>query len=219
MARSKPQHKPQEFRGILEGLGGTFVIDPSSRSIERIDHFGTWDCNHCVGVYWPIDEKRCFLAHISCVCQDTTGGRFWVVRDDEEGQKIKVAVKERLTAEKNRVSWGPVTEEMKAHLLMVCPEQTANSFDKAIRQNVVQKCTGAYVIEAIREWLDAPDIEAFVSHSGFIVKHQGDSYKLLSREDVDEIKQKLLPSAWQRQVESGPNVKSWVIVVPRAKQA
>ncbi|KAK3631059.1 hypothetical protein LTR56_017083 [Elasticomyces elasticus] len=193
MARSKPQHKPQEFRGILEGLGGTFVIDPSSRSIERIDHFGTWDY--------------------------TTGGRFWVVRDDAEGQKIKIAVKERLTAEKNRASWGPVTGEMKARVLMVCPQQTANSFDKAIRQNVIQKCTGAYVIEAIREWLDAPDIEAFASHGGFIVKHQSDSYKLLSREDVDEIKQKLLPSAWQRQVESGPNVKSWIIAVPRAKQA
>ncbi|KAK4901559.1 hypothetical protein LTR27_001331 [Elasticomyces elasticus] len=218
MARSKAQNKPQEFRLIPQGKGGTFIIDPTSRSIERIDLFGTWECNTCVGVSWPIDDKRCFLAHINCVFVDTER-KACVVHNDTDGEEVKRMVKRELTAESNRAKWGPVTEVMKARVIMVCPKQTAVLFDEATQKNIVQKYTGAYVVEGIKEWLDAPDIEAFASHGGFIVKHQDDSYKLLSQDDVDEIKQKLLPSAWQLREEDGPNVKSWTMTIQRAKQA
>ncbi|KAK5679846.1 hypothetical protein LTS10_007794 [Elasticomyces elasticus] len=219
MAPSKPQVKPQEFRLIPQGKGGTFIIDPTSRSIERIDLFGTWECNTCVGVSWPINDKRCFLAHINCIFADTTERKRCVVHDDAEGEEVKRMVKRELTAESNRAKWGPVTEVMKAGVVMVCPKQTEEVFDATTRQTITRMLTGHYVAEAIKEWLGAPDLKADTMHGGFIVRHPGSLPELLSQENVDDIKRKFPPPMWKQREESGSNVKSWIIMIPRAKQA
>ncbi|KAK5714735.1 hypothetical protein LTR17_017053 [Elasticomyces elasticus] len=219
MAPSKAQKKPQEFRLIPHGKGGTFIIDPTSRSIEQIDLFGTWECNTCVGVSWPINDKRCFLAHINCVFVDTTERKACVVHNDADGEEVKRMVKRELTAESNRAKWGPVTEVMKAGVVMVCPKQTEEVFDATTRQTITRTLTGHYVVEAIKEWLGAPDLKADTMHGGFIVKHPGSLPELLSQENVDDIKRKFPPPMWKQREESDSNVKSWIIMIPRAKQA
>ncbi|KAK5701873.1 hypothetical protein LTR97_004691 [Elasticomyces elasticus] len=108
---------------------------------------------------------------------------------------------------------------MKAGVVMVCPKQTEEVFDATTRQTITRTLTGHYVAEAVREWLGAPDLKAGAMHGGFIVKHPGSLPELLSQEDVDNIRRKLPPPMWKQREESGSNVKSWTIMIPRAKRA
>ncbi|TKA63491.1 hypothetical protein B0A55_09871 [Friedmanniomyces simplex] len=208
----------QPFRWLPEGKGGTFAVDASSKyPVEHLTYFGTYDCHTCVGVWWPIDGQRCFLAHINCSLIDIWGAVSWVVRSGEEAARIKGAVRKLLDEERKQADWGEISAEGKRGVVLVCPKMSTGASDERAERGGERTCVGYFVVEAIREWLGVSEVKVDTQHCGFVVKHPDGSVALLSRDDVEGIKGGLLqPQVWKRWEEKGPNVSSWTMVLPRS---
>lgn len=103
------------FLSIGEDYGGTYHF----KSEDPIPFIGTTNCWTCVGVHLPIDEDRCFVAHVNAFVRDHAKGvekaviREWIPA--HEGEKIKSEVFERLTthAKEQRMDGSGCFEQAK----------------------------------------------------------------------------------------------------------
>lgn len=160
--RKATKQRPQPFRHLRDGSGGTYDFTDTT-----LQHIGTDCCRSCVGVYFAVDEHRCFAAHIWTWIkaeEGRTGGL--QIADEQTYGKLRQEVARRLDEESVRAQWGPVTEEMRRSLVIVC-RQLAPDGDVQ-RDTVVGNC----VVAAVKEWLGIPKARRIRArpYGGFVVK-------------------------------------------------
>lgn len=144
------------YRYINSGSGGTYTF-----SQDTPQHIGTSKCDTCVGVYFAIDDYRCFAAHINAdtftrdreLSRQTNGSTSTKIRDE---------VTCRLDEEQQESQWGPVSDRMRTTLVMVCP-----------RMAWTIPMVGDAVSEAVQHWLGISDPQRPNPVGGFVTQHPG----------------------------------------------
>lgn len=158
-----PPPPPQQiFRRVGVGYGGTFIFNESS-----IPHIGTDRCQSGVGVYFVVDDKRCFAAHISCAVENTTGTT--KILDQTTYQKLQGRVTQLLAKEAARSQWPPVSTYMQGSFVAVCYQHPLHS--QGVSWDTV---LGDWVADAVAGWLGIPPGDARrtpLRRGGFIVHH------------------------------------------------
>ena len=101
-----------ESRHIEEGKGATLPID------DKIPAVGTWNLITCVGIYFRIDESRCFVAHMNTPSTVTWPEN---VVTDKEGKGIVSHVVQALDTRAKRDKWDVRNEYFGTDFLLQCP--------------------------------------------------------------------------------------------------
>lgn len=159
----------KKYRYIKESSGGTYTISPDARFI------GTDGCVTCLGVYFAIDTKRCFLAHINIEPRDpdlpVKAHEERSIRDYQIGTAAERAivwwVKRRLADEQWSADWGPVTKLMRDSLVVVCPQSNVPGVTYV----------GDAALAGVKELLgiDDPALQPR-REDGFVVTHTGEAH-------------------------------------------
>lgn len=162
---SSPSPRRQLFRHVPPGSGGTYDL-----CLPSVPHIGTDGCLSCVGVYFAVDDARCFAAHIWTWVEpsgSSTGGLR--ITDQATYDRLKQEVQRRLDAESLRSSWGPKSELMRDSVVMVSKQQALEAVK--VWDTVVSKC----VADAVNEWLGVLPGRARKPElcGGFVVHHPG----------------------------------------------
>lgn len=164
---------PIPYRYIPEGAGGTFALreanveelSTTDDQMQRSYYIGTWEVFTCVGVFFMVDENRCFIAHIdACVHRPNISERHRYDRNvsNKEGEQIKQATLELLRAEAATNGWTPDTRYALPSLAMISPLGVCPK-DPSV------KMSGAFIADAINEFLDAQDhIQLSAQYHGMI---------------------------------------------------
>lgn len=155
-----------EYRYVDQDHGGTFCVDEQSvKEDERIPYIGTYDLVNCVGVYLPIDARRCFVAHIDAYV-GIGGGE--VAHNDPAAIQIEEIVLERLTAHSKANNW-------EAEDVIDCLK-TPNGPKPILASPHLGKGGAAYaVLKAIQRFLGSDtDLTKFKYQglTGFVVNHK-----------------------------------------------
>ncbi|EME77323.1 uncharacterized protein MYCFIDRAFT_179898 [Pseudocercospora fijiensis CIRAD86] len=169
-------HKPKADKGVLylrQGEGGIFTLPVKCESEEgqifNTTKIGTTGCITCVGVYIPIDENRCFAAHLD--------GRLELPDRMTEMKMFQVPNNFEVSC-RNAVRWcldrtfegmqGDVEtirtrQDLKDRAIVICPWQTVGG----------QKATGHHFIKALCEYflLDETKVVNKQLCHGFVVDH------------------------------------------------
>lgn len=124
-----------KYRHIKEGRGGVF---PRSSSIS--DLIGTYNCITCVGVYFPISDTHCFVAHINaCIRPQNYGPQ--QLREDPlprdckggEGEQVKGKVLEKLRKAAADHHFDPLNVHL-AEFILICPKYNGQPMTGKIRR-------------------------------------------------------------------------------------
>lgn len=132
------------FRNIAENTGGTLP-----RKDSKTPLVGTWGCITCVGVYFNVDEERCFVAHMNGSSAVTYPSNFVTERG---GQEIQEQVARRLCGFLQRDSWDIRDPAFGSGLFTICPE-SKNKRHKG--SNILCQHAGKFVLQAIEQFFDA----------------------------------------------------------------
>jgi hypothetical protein len=180
-----------KFRLISPGDGKTLTFgngstaDTAPRQHQHIHHVGTTGLITCVGIYFALDDHRCFLAHINAYKRG--GPVSWrEIRDlwrpvENEGLDYKKHVIDRLRFEAKEQRW-PDHQTSKSRifdsLLISCPspEKTKGAMDR----------TGYWLIESIKEFLDAAADLEYARKWGFVVDSRHGKVEWLSGDEQAE---------------------------------
>ncbi|KAK4548914.1 hypothetical protein LTR36_008687 [Oleoguttula mirabilis] len=161
---------PPKFRNVPAGYGGTF-----ERTHADIPLIGTHGCESCLGVYFTIDKKRCFVAHICPRIEASDGGTGGLrVPDKLTYSQLKQQVRSRLEDAAAYDNWPAPSEAMRSSLVMACKLQATDS--RVHADTVVGNCAA----EAVTEWLCFPKgpkghvLMKPLRHGGFVVGQTGD---------------------------------------------
>ena len=187
---------PTPYRHICEGEGGVLhfrdetVVDSLDgyMSPEIHDHVGTYGCITCVGIYFEIDKKKCFAAHINS----------WIKRDREdqglraltpaEGERLKNEVLKRFRECAEEHKWDPTDKQTHANivatLLLVCPRYNITAYNPIKRE--AREQAAHYVVKAIREFLRVTEAQSLVdtASQGFVVRHPRGKREKFAWEDA-----------------------------------
>lgn len=142
--------KDLSFRDIREGDGGTLPLyraqkKPSDPLVPL--RIGTALLMSCVGVYFKVDEKRCFFAHFDARTPEMTD---WTVVSPKAGENIKKQVKDRLFAFMKYDRWVITDKTFGQHLYFQCPQHNARVFNECYSPT-----TGWFIVRAVREFFVA----------------------------------------------------------------
>jgi hypothetical protein len=112
-----PNNETQKmkFPCVEEGPGDTLPLsDPNGEA----QHIGTHFLNTCVGVYFQVDQNRCFCAHM-----DARTSELWpfMIISDEGGKDIAHQVKRRLQDFGEKDEWNPEDANFGMHLHLQSP--------------------------------------------------------------------------------------------------
>lgn len=121
------------FRYVPENSGGTFPI-----ADEDVPAIGTWGCATCVGIYFRVDETRCFVAHILGMSGLTAKRHNVTV---SAGKNVGQQTLNRLFDMSKWDQWDPKNEFFGSDMYVVCPYIVGKAGD--------QPQIGQFVIEAI----------------------------------------------------------------------
>lgn len=89
------------YRHVDEGHGNTYTFGDSN----SITHIGTTGLIICVGAYLPIDDNRCFFAHINAFVTSPNSTKAIRHVDDFEGEKLRTLTCEKLTKNAEQNTW------------------------------------------------------------------------------------------------------------------
>lgn len=153
------------YRWVAEGTGGIYSFPQ-----DRPSHIGTFDCQTCVGVYFPLSDDTCFCAHINA-CIDLLPWGLEYTPTPVQGKGLQNLIVKMLKGTCG--SAGNLKQGRE--VVVVCPklfrDKWASDSSKWVKQ------VGWYVVEGIREWL-AEDVnypKSFVcdeTAQGFVVDHR-----------------------------------------------
>ncbi|KAK5126486.1 hypothetical protein LTR85_010722 [Meristemomyces frigidus] len=183
---------PIAYRYIPEGSGGTYTFTQ-----ETTPYIGTSKCQTCVGVYFAIDDKICFAAHINV---DTTGrdGHTQYIVNNKTAAKIKNEIVSRLKQEQQTSQWGPVSDKMRTSLIMVCPKLEMGFSDMV----------GSAVSNGLQEWLQVASLQRPRAAGGFVIQHPAGVIHTFAIEASS--------LSWQKQEEA--ENRAWSMSMVRVEQ-
>lgn len=173
----------RKFRHITEGAGGTYTIDP------EMPFIGTSGCYTCLGVYFAIDDNRCFFAHINIEPQPSDWSRVPETERSLEDYVVKTAaersiiwwVKKNLNEEAWKADWGPVTGLIRNSLVLICPKSGYSN----------KTLVGDAALSGVKEFLGIDDEKVQPDRNeGVIITHTG-------AEDVEYKLFDTLPHRWE----------------------
>ncbi|KAK4546953.1 hypothetical protein LTR36_001685 [Oleoguttula mirabilis] len=151
-----------EYLDLTLGYGGTY--DLGTPTLEHIAFSG---CDRGVGVFFMIDENRCFAANID-IRGNITEGDVSIELKARASTAIDSQIRTRLEKESRDASWGPRTARMRESLVVVGlgARSRATSMDGYARYAV---CA------AVQEWLamDMDQRKEPVAYRGLVVKRSG----------------------------------------------
>ncbi|KAK5173315.1 uncharacterized protein LTR77_001996 [Saxophila tyrrhenica] len=139
-----------DFLYVKVSSGATIAFDVEPEETPARVHvkggpgvLGTLWCNSCVGVYFPLDDKRCFLAHINALSASRQPRN---TVDEAEGKEIQDLVFQQLVREMKSMQWD-TRDKYYASIVVVCAPNLERKWGE-MRKTMV----GTYVVEAIREF-------------------------------------------------------------------
>ncbi|KAK3707758.1 hypothetical protein LTR37_011935 [Vermiconidia calcicola] len=101
----------QIVRAVQEGFGGVFTYTPSTpagsgyfENWDVIRLIGTWGLITCVGLYFAIDDNRCFLTHINSLV-DVGEEKTARICNSAEGAAVKQRVLQGLKTSARVDDW------------------------------------------------------------------------------------------------------------------
>ncbi|KAK5173314.1 uncharacterized protein LTR77_001995 [Saxophila tyrrhenica] len=162
-----------DFLYMQYSCGATIAFDNEGQDISAQDvpagvhvhggsgAVGTLWLNTCIGVYFPLDKNRCFLAHINASSQSERPNN---AVDEAEGREIREMVCKRLLQESETMHWN-IFDSLYASTIVVC---APNKYRKWGDGRV--KLVGYYVVKGIRDFLK--------EHASFLLQ---ESYAALDR--------------------------------------
>ena len=129
-----------DFRYVEEGYGETLPIYDKTTPL-----IGTYGCITCAGVYFRVDESRCFFAHINASSCETIPDCNAVT--EIGGKDIIAQVSRRLYGFVLKDKWDIRNEEFGKHLAILCP--TMNS---SLWEGQKFASPGKFVVRAIQDF-------------------------------------------------------------------
>lgn len=176
VSRSAASMKTIKYRHIREKYGGTFS------NYALTSPIGTRNCLTCVGVYFPVSDQECFVAHINAAVipedyldyKDEYGNNYMTPRDcesAEEEEGIRNMVSEKLKQAAKAGGWK-ATGVDRTGVIVVCSE-----YDGEAK-------VGKVVVQAIRNFLGMGDeLKVHDQCHGFVVDVSGGPPLLLEEKD------------------------------------
>lgn len=163
---------PPKFRIFPAGYGGTIDLKHPD-----IPHIGTYSCQSTLGVYFRVDKKRCFVAHIwPTILSPNLGGSDLRVHTDLGRTDLRCIIKKKLDEESQFHRWPPRSRRMRHSLVMVCKQQGT---DPLVHGDTV---VGNVAAEAVAEWLsglsdptgESGDMKKPLRYGGFLIDGSGE---------------------------------------------
>ncbi|KAF7187936.1 hypothetical protein HII31_10836 [Pseudocercospora fuligena] len=168
--------RPKAVKGVLylqQGQGGLFTLpikcETKEGHIFNTTKIGTHGCITCVGVYIPIDDKRCFAAHLDGRLElpgrMTEVDMFQVPNDFEISCRnaVRWCLDRTFEDTPQDVETIRTRQDLKDRAIIICPWQVVGG----------QKATGHHFVKALCDFFlldEAKVVNKQVSH-GFIVDH------------------------------------------------
>ncbi|CZT21212.1 uncharacterized protein RCC_07074 [Ramularia collo-cygni] len=159
---------------LQQGMGGIYTfptdfLDPQSTNLLHATAIGTTGCMSCVGVYIPIDDNRCFAAHIDASIYKPYERNMsvWQIPDNL-GPSLRNVVRGMLEStfkgKEHEVKSIQQRQDLKDRAIIVCFWPTVGQ----------QSGPGPHVIDTLCEYFHLDQkklIGANAVHHGFIVDH------------------------------------------------
>ncbi|KAK5129491.1 hypothetical protein LTR08_003214 [Meristemomyces frigidus] len=200
-ANQETDRRRASFTHIPKGSGGTYTF-----TRETTPYIGTSGCGTSLGVYFAIDDTRCFAAHIDInVITSEAGHKSRTMFDEGYSDKVMAEVAHRLDLEQWVAQWGPPTDRMRDSLVLVCPNVFIGDFPMRF------PLVGAAVCVAIQEWLQFEHARTPEKVDGFVVQHPAGMPQYLSGDAMD--------AAWQKEDEADEQSGVWDIEVRHVEAA
>jgi hypothetical protein len=149
----------------------------------------------CTAIYFPIDERRCFLAHVVSLHLSHYDVQ---VRGDlaactaEEGERVKQEVLRRLRQEATKANWQLDFHHARERVFVACP--CPDSMFGA--GSHLKYRSGYYTIEAVKEFLQYPDLVARTSGAVLVDVRDGEVRE--SAYDDQVFEEGKLPLEWRK---------------------
>ncbi|KAK5732450.1 hypothetical protein LTR17_010506 [Elasticomyces elasticus] len=213
--------EPIKFLHLNEGDAATLhfppkihpahaCLVPQPHAQERLHQVGSSDLITCVGVYFAIDKKTCFIAHINADIKRPEG-ETRLILDEAEGTVVKDMAWNLMKKHAEAHGWSSTDPRTRMNILltsvMSCPEPIDSSLISADMQPMRQ--TGYYVAQGVREFLNMPN-RALSSTSGFVVEHRGGRPVFLPDKGDDKLPSTLDGHGYEAVPETG--VEYWSIL-------
>ncbi|EME50299.1 hypothetical protein DOTSEDRAFT_31378 [Dothistroma septosporum NZE10] len=149
-------YKTIKYRHVREGHGGTLSVHALTPAI------GTRKCLSCVGVYFPVSDQKCFVAHInSCLMPSDYlehADTYLLPRvcENVEGERIQNIVDDKLKQAARDGGWTEASVD-RSKVIVVC-----SKYDS-------QPTVSKFVVEAIRSFLKmGNDLVVHAECHGFV---------------------------------------------------
>ena len=117
----------QIVRAVQEGFGGVFTYTPSTpagsgylENWDVIRLIGTWGLITCVGLYFAIDDNRCFLTHINSLV-DVGEEKTARICNSAEGAAVKQRVLQGLKTSARVDDWDLSAPKVRDSIKVFCP--------------------------------------------------------------------------------------------------
>ncbi|KAK4978513.1 hypothetical protein LTR66_003004 [Elasticomyces elasticus] len=188
------------YRCFWEGSGATVTFsneeqttngEPAATDIEldKIKAVGTKACIVCVGVYFAIDNNRCFVAHMNSISPDCD------YIDRASHDHLRASVRSRLEEESTSQEWGGPNERMEQTLVLTCPypDRAAlqDDFYNIISDGIayakpeegLEPDNGRAMALGVLDWLGMPSATEVHRAHGFVVPKMGAQPQLFYRQN------------------------------------
>ena len=140
---------PKDFFNVSRGRGGgmSYAQLPLPSDSHTIG-IGTANCITCVGVYIPLDDSTCFIAHIYATTKppDSDMDDDWWTPTPEQGEGLTQFIKKKLATDLQQ--WRP-TELARKGTKIVCARSERDIGSERVSM------TGYYIAQAVLDYMDA----------------------------------------------------------------
>ncbi|KAK5738426.1 hypothetical protein LTR17_005954 [Elasticomyces elasticus] len=196
---TETQNPFHSYRLVPKGYGGTCVLSQTAHGSSIITHIGAYGCFTTVGVYFAIDEQRCFAAHIDVRVKHGRDGVLFDQRVRSKAMKEELSwlIQSMLERESVEQEWQMnCSEWIGRDVVVVCERILDDEVGALHREKDSRRgkennlLVSGVVADAVLEWVestkknpnrrDSSGTEMVVCargvtrRYGFVVEHGGD---------------------------------------------
>lgn len=160
---------------LRQGVGGIYSFpqdlpkDEYHKTVQKTRSICTTGCLTCVGVYIPIDDKRCFAAHIDGSIYKPLKNRdssVWQITDDlavSFRETVRTALDQTFQGMQQEVATIQQRQDLKDRAVVICTWPAVGQ----------QTGPGFHIIDVLCDYfhLDKTKLAKYGAHHGFIVNH------------------------------------------------